>query len=683
MKFARLAVRSAAVAAVGLLSITVGFSATNPTTPTIKSGFDLTNMDHSCKPCDDFNRFATGNWIKSHPIPAEYESWGNFEILQAQNEDALHETLESSAANTTVVPGSTEQKIGSFYRSCMNEAAVEQADLEPLKPELARIDAIVTTDDVNAEAIRLDQIASPVGWRLSGAPDRKDSSRTILFVAPVDLGLQDRDLYIDNDERTKAVREAYTKYLAALETFRGVPSSQARLDAEAVVTLETQFAKKRPSNTALRNPLDTYHPMTIADISRIAPHVAWSTYLGDYLATPTTTFNVPIPDSIGAYDAALVSTPIAVWKSYFTTSLLSAYSDALPKRYVDANFKLDSMLGGMTEQLPRWKRCVEATDQNLGDALGAVYVKNYFPPSSKTRALTLVNNLQTAMRNDIHEIQWMNPQTKTYAAKKLASLAKKIGYPDTFIDYSTLPVLDGPFIVNRLAAAKFDQSRKKERIGKLTDRTLWAFTPPTVNAGYNARNNEITIPAGILRPPFFSSKADDAVNYGAMGASIGHEMTHGFDDQGRKYDASGNQVDWWTVADSAAFDKRAKCIADEYSNFEVVPGTKGNGKLEQGEAIADLGGLSLAYRAFQKTSQYKAHKKIDGYTPEQRFFLAYAQMWAGAFRPEVAKTVVNTDPHPLNKWRVIGTLSNFPPFAKAFSCPATSAMVRAHRCEVW
>ncbi len=683
MRFGRLALRVAAVVAAALLTMNAGLSATSTSTPTINRGLDLANIDRTCKACDDFYQFATGNWSKLHPIPAAYPSWGNFEILQAQNEDALHAILETSAANATSAPGSNEQKIGSFYRSCMNEAAVERADIDPLKPELARIDAMATTDDVNAEAVRLDQLGASVGWRYASAPDRKDSSRTILFVSPVQLGLQDRDLYLNNDDRTKAVRAAYLEYLASLETFRGVPSAQSQLDAQAVVALETQFAKARPANVDLRDPAHTYHPMTVADLSRIAPHVAWATYLSQYLPTPDTTFNVPLPASITAYDAALTSTPVAVWKSYFSTSLLSEYSDALPRRYVDANFKLMSVLAGVTEQLPRWKRCVEATDEKLGDALGAVYVKKYFPPSAKARALALADNLQTVLRDDIPKLTWMSPQTKTYAAKKLGALVKKVGYPDRFIDYSALTVSEGPFVTNRLAAARFDADRKKRRIGKPTDRTIWSMTPPTVDASYSAANNEISLPAGILRPPFFSPNADDAINYGAIGAAIGHEMTHGFDDQGRKFDANGNQVDWWTAADSTAFDARAQCIIDEYSNFEVVPGTKGNGKLEQGEAIADLGGLTLAYRAFQRTAQYKAHKKIDGYTPEQRFFLAFAQIWVGAVRPEFAQMFANTDPHPLNKWRVIGTLSNFPPFAHAFSCPATSAMVRAKRCEVW
>ncbi len=683
MRIARLAVRAAALVAVTLFTINAGLSATSSSTPTIKPGLDLANIDRTCKACDDFYQFATGNWSKMHPIPAAYPSWGNFEILQAQNEDALHAILETSAANAAAAPGSNEQKIGSFYRSCMNEAAVERADIGPLEPELARIDAMSTTDDVNAEAVRLDQLGSPVGWRFGPTPDRKDSRRTILFVRPADLGMEDRDFYFKNDDRTKAVRAAYLDYLTSLETFRGVPSAKAQLDAQGVVALETQFARARPTTADLRDPAATYHPMTVADLSRIAPHVAWSTYLSQYLPTPDTTFNVPLPGSITAYDAALTSTPIAVWKSYFSTFLLSEYSDALPRRYVDANFKLMSVLGGMTEQLPRWKRCVEVTDANLGEALGAVYVKNHFSPSAKARAIALVNNLQTVLRDDIPKLAWMSPQTKSFAAKKLGALGKKVGYPDRFIDYSALTVSDGSFVTNRLAAARFQADRQKRRIGKPTDRTTWNMTPQMVEASYSPPYNDITFPAGILRPPFFSPKADDAVNYGAIGAVIGHEMTHGFDDQGRKFDANGNQVDWWTAADSTAFDARAQCIIDEYSNFEVVPGTKGNGKLEEGEAIADLGGLTLAYRAFEKTAQFKAHKKIDGYTPEQRFFLAYAQLWEGAFRPEIAQTIANTDPHPLNKWRAIGTLSNFPPFAKAFSCPARSAMVRAKRCEVW
>ena len=423
--------------------------------------------------------------------------------------------------------------------------------------------------------------------------------------------------------------------------------------------------------------------MTLADLQKVAPDVAWSTYLTRFLATPDTKFNVPLPDTLAAFDKQLVSTPIPVWKSYLALFLINTYADALPKRYVDAGFAVQAAFTGSTEQLPRWKRCVQQTDAQLGEALGAVYVKQYFPPAAKSRALELVENLQTTLGDDIPTLLWMSAPTKTYALKKLTSFGKKIGYPDTFIDYSGVTIGECPFVGNVLATRSFTSDRAEARIGKPTDRTTWNMSPPTVNAYYRSSYNDISFPSGILRPPFFSPQADDAVNYGAIGAVIGHEMTHGFDDSGRKYDADGNQVDWWQPADSANFDGRAKCIVDEFSSFDVVPGVKGNGKLEQGEAIADLGGITIAYRAFQKTAQYKAHKKIDGYTPEQRFFLAYGQVWAGTIRPEFAQLLAASDPHPLGKWRVIGTLSNFPAFAKAFSCPATAAMVRANRCEIW
>ncbi len=679
----RLLVRAAAVIAMASLTITAGFSATGSSTPSIKPGLDLANIDHTCKACDDFNQFATGNWSKTHPIPAAYPSWGNFEILQAQNEDALHAILETSAAHTTAPAGSNEQKIGSFYRACMNEAAIEATDTTALKPELARIDAMSSTADINAEALRLDELSASAGWGIGPAPDRKDSSRTILSVSPAPLGMQDRDFYLKDDERTKAVRAAFTTYLASLETFRGVPDAQAQSDAQAVIALETVFAKARPPRAELRDPARTYHPMTLADLSQIAPHVAWATYIGRFLSTPETKFNVPLPESLTAYDQALAATPLPVWKSYFSMFLVSAYADALPKRYVDAKFKATTVIFGTTEQLPRWKRCVQATDGSLGEALGAVYVKTYFPPASKARAIALVENLQSVLREDIPKLAWMAPETKTYAGKKLDSFGKKIGYPDRFRDYSKLVISDSSYVANQVASAEFESAYQESHIGKPTDRTTWNMSPPTVNAYYRSSYNDISFPAGILRPPFFSPLADDAVNYGAIGAVIGHEMTHGFDDSGRKFDANGNQVDWWTPTDSAAFDARAKCIVDEFSAFDVVPGTKGNGKLQQGEAIADLGGITIAYQAFQKTAQYKAHKKIDGYTPEQRFFLAYGQVWANNIRPEFAQTLATIDPHPLGKWRVIGTLSNFPPFARAFACPATSAMVRANRCEIW
>jgi len=682
IRLARLCVRFVAVAAIVALTVSAGYSATGSSTPSIKPGLDLANLDLTCKACDDFNQFATGGWSKNHPIPGAYPSWGNFEILQAQNEDALHTILEAAAAKTTAVPGSNEQKIGTFYRSCMNEAAIEAADIAPLKDELGRIDAMTTTADVNAEIVRLDHLGTTVGWGFGPAPDRKNSTQTVLNLSPGPLAMPDRDYYLKDDDRTKKLRLAYTTYLAAIEGFRGVPNDTAQTDAQAILALETIFAAARPPRAELRDPAKTYHPMTLGDLQKIAPDIAWSTYLAPF-ATPQTTFNVTLPDSLAAYDRALVATPIAVWKAYVADALVRTYGDALPKRYVDAGFALEAAFTGSTEQLPRWKRCVQATDSNLGEALGAVYVKDYFPPAAKARALELVDNLQSVLRDDIPTLSWMSAPTKTYAEKKLVSFGKKIGYPDRFRDYSALTIGDVPLVTNELATAGFLSSIYEARINKPTDRTTWNMSPPTVNAYYRSAYNDISFPAGILRPPFFSPLADDAVNYGAIGAVIGHEMTHGFDDSGRKFDADGNQVDWWTPADSAAFDKRAQCIVDEFSSFEVVPGVKGNGKLQQGESIADLGGITIAYRAFQKTAQYKAHEKIDGYTPEQRFFLAYGQVWAGTIRPEFAQLLASSDPHPLGKWRVIGTLSNFPPFAKAFACPATAKMVRANRCEIW
>jgi putative endopeptidase len=679
----RLLLRATAIVAVVALTATAGLSATSTSTPSIKAGLDLANIDHTCKACDDFNQFATGNWSKLHPIPAAYPSYGNFEILQDQNDDALHAILESAAANTSASVGSNEQKIGAFYRSCMNEPAIEAADLGPLKAELAKIDAIASTADVNAEIAHIDRIGTAAGWGLGAAPDRKNSSRTILSVSPGQLALPDRDYYLKDDDRSKKLRAVYATYIAATEGFRGIPDAQAQADAQAIVALETEFAKARPPRADLRDPAKTYHPMTVADLQKIAPDVAWPTYLGRFLATPDTKFNVTLPASLSAFDKLLVATPLPVWKGYLAFFLINAYSETLPKRYVDAAFAVQSAFTGSTEQLPRWKRCVQQTDGQLGEALGEVYVKKYFPPAAKARALSLVENLQTTLGEDIPTLSWMSSQTKTYALKKLTSFGKKIGYPDRFIDYSAVTITDGPYVGNALATRSFGSDREAARIGRVTDRTTWNMSPPTVNAYYRSSYNDITFPAGILRPPFFSPLADDAVNYGAIGAVIGHEMTHGFDDSGRKFDADGNQVDWWQPTDSVAFDTRAKCIVDEFSSFDVVPGLKGNGKLEQGEAIADLGGITIAYRAFQKTAQYKAHQKIDGYTPEQRFFLAYGQVWAGAIRPEFAQLLAASDPHPLGKWRVIGTLSNFPAFAKAFACPATAAMVRKNRCEIW
>jgi predicted metalloendopeptidase len=440
-----------------------------------------------------------------------------------------------------------------------------------------------------------------------------------------------------------------------------------------------------PTRAELRDPKATYHPTAVTALPAMGSHVPWPAFLATLGSPHVDTVDIGVPAYVTAYDAQLAATPLATWKTYLRFHVTDSYANTLPKRFADASFAFHSgVLYGVKEQLPRWQRCSTAADSSLRTPLGKAYVARNFPPAAKARAKALVDNLQSVLHDDIGTLDWMGPQTKQRAVEKLAAFTKKIGYPDVWVDYSTLTVPDGaPYGTIVSSVRAWNHARDMARIGKPTDRSLWGMTPPTVNAYYNPTNNEIVFPAGILQPPFFNATADDAVNYGAIGAVIGHEMTHGFDDEGRQFDEHGNLTDWWTATDTANFTKRAQCIVDEYNGLESLPGVHMNGKLVQGEAIADLGGTTIAFKAFQRTPQYKAHAKIDGYTPEQRFFLAYAQVWRSIQNEAYTRQLAVIDPHPNDRLRVIGTLSNMPEFQAAFACAATDAMVRKNRCQIW
>jgi putative endopeptidase len=520
---------------------------------------------------------------------------------------------------------------------------------------------------------------------LGARPDTKDSSKQIAAIGFGGLGLPDRDYYLNEGERFSGIRSAYREYVATQLGNLGDDGAKAQAEAGAILALETALATATPKRADLRDPYKTYNPTPVTQLSSIAPHVPWQAFFAASGAPAFDTVNVAVPTYLTAYDVQLATTPVETWKAYLRYHIADTYAPELPKRFADASFAFRSgVLLGVKEQLPRWQRCTTSTDAALRDVLGKAYVATAFPPSAKARAQALVDNLQSTLRGDIATLAWMSPQTKTRAAEKLAAFTKKIGYPTRWEDYSTLQIASGaPLAADVLAVRRWADARNLARIGTATDRGRWTMTPPTVNAYYSPTNNEIVFPAGILGPPFFNATADDAVNYGAIGAVIGHEMTHGFDDQGRQYDAQGNLSDWWTPADAAAFKTKAQCIVDEFDAFEPAPGAHENGKLVQGEAIADLGGLTIAYRAFEKTPQAKAHKTVDGYTPEQRFFLAYAQVWRSIGTEGYIRQIAATNEHPWDKFRVIGTLSNMPEFQSAFTCAANAAMVRKNRCQIW
>jgi len=661
-----------ALGAVATLTL-IGASALNPS-----------DMDPTCKPCDDFARYATGGWEKTHPIPAGHASWGIADEISESNRTILRGILEDAAKNTAAAAGSDTQKLGAFYRSCMDEAGIERAGTTPVDAKLATIRAVHDVPSLVASIAQLHRDGVDGGIGLRSSADAKNSDNTTASLGLGGLGMPDRDYYLKDDERTTAIRNAYRTYVATQLTNLGDDSATAQAEADNVVALETAIARITPARVTLRDPNSTYHPTAVADLSTLAPHIPWTTYFTSYGAPAFTTLNVSVPAYVTAFDGELTTTPVATWKAYLRYKVADAFAASLPKRFGDASFAFRSgVMTGVKEQLPRWQRCTTATDGSLRDILGKAYVAKTFSPAAKARALALVNNVQSVLRADIATLDWMSPQTKTAATVKLDAFTKKIGYPDRWDDFSALRVSDGPYAANVTAVREFESARTLARIGHTTDRGIWGMTPPTFNAYYNPSNNEVAFPAGILQPPFFDPNVDDAVNYGAIGAAIGHEMTHGFDDQGRRYDARGNLRDWWTADDATRFNARAQCIVDEYDALEPVPGVHDNGKLVQGEAIADLGGLTIAYRAFERTPEFQAHAKIDGYTPEQRFFLAYAESWRSERTEQQMRQQAVTDPHPDEHLRVNGIVSNMPEFEAAFACAADAPMVRKTSCQVW
>jgi putative endopeptidase len=645
---------------------------------------DLANLDTTCKACDDFYQFAVGGWLKKNPIPPGHAGWGAGSQLSDQNRAVLTAILEDAAKVTNAPAGSDAQKIGSFYRACMDEAGIEKAGTAPIDAMLADINGVTTIPTLVTEIGRLHVVGINGGIPFSSDADTKDSSKQIAALGLGGTGLPDRDYYLKDTERFVAIRKAYRSYVATQLANLGEAQAAAETDADGIIALETAIAKATPPREEMRDPAATYHPTPVAQLATLAPHVPWAAYFATYNAPAFPIVDIAIPAYVTAYDGLLATMPLATWKAYLRYKIADSYASTLPKRFADANFAFRSTtLAGVKEQLPRSQRCTAATDASLRDVLGKVYVEKAFPPTAKARALALVNNLQAVLHDDIQTLDWMSAPTKARAIEKLSAFTKKIGYPDKWVDFSALTVVDGPYANNVMAVRRFQTARNIRRIGTVTDRTLFGMTPATVNAYYSPSNNEIVFPAGILQPPFFDAKADDAVNYGGIGAVIGHEMTHGFDDQGRQFDGNGNLSDWWTPADAAAFKKRAQCIVDEYSALEPFPGVHANGTNLQGEAIADLGGLTIAYKAFERTPQAKAHKLIDGYTPEQRFFLAYAQVWRGSQTEAAIRQAALTDPHPNPRLRVLGTLSNMPEFRAAFMCAAGTAMVRKDSCQIW
>jgi putative endopeptidase len=646
-------------------------------------GFSEANLDRSCKPCDDFNQFAMGGWMKNNPIPAEYPNWGSFTMLADRNQTVLRTILED-ATKANAAAGSNQQKIGDFYSSCMDTTAIEAAGVKPLAADFAAIERVKSTSELEPLLARLQQTGAGYLFRFGSTQDLDDATQVIAEINQGGLGLPDRDYYTRTDGKSVELRKDYQAHVAKMFTLAGDPEEKAAAQAKTVMALETALANASMSRVQMRDPHAVWHKMTLPQLKELAPGWNWEAYFRQRNTPEFTAINVSQPDFFKETNRLLTATPLDDWKTYLRWHVLHASATQLSDTLVEENFNFyGNKLSGTKQLQPRWKRCSQSVNRNLGEALGQVYVEKYFPPEAKAHARVMVMNLIAALKSDIPALGWMGADTRKAALEKLEAFQIKIGYPDKWRDYSALAVDQGSYLANERRAIAFENARELNKIGKPVDRGEWQMTPPTVNAYYDATMNEIVFPAGILQPPFYDPKADDAINYGGMGAAIGHEITHGFDDEGSQFDAKGNLRDWWTKEDRKNFDERAGCVQKQFDGYEVEPGLHENGKLVLGESIADLGGLAISYAAYEKSIEGKRPATLGGFTPEQRFFLGWAQVWGANLRPENARLMANTNEHPLPKFRTNGPLSNMDLFAKAFGCKKGDSMVRETVCKIW
>jgi putative endopeptidase len=648
-------------------------------------GVQVGDVDRKVDPCTDFFAYSNGRWRAENPIPASMPRWSRRWAAGESTKEQLRDILEQAAA-AKAQRGSVEQLIGDYYAGCMNEAQANSLGAKPVAPLLAQIDAIRSTADLQKTIGELHAAGIAAPFVVLGDSDVHNPSFVISQYYNNSLAMPDRDYYLKDDARFKEAREKYLAYMQRLFTLAGSNATQAKAAADTVLRLEKQYANASLDNVAVRDPQQTDHKMTFAELQKLAPAFDWNGY---YTATGLRQgdLNVNEPKLVQEFGRQLRETSLADWQTYLRSRVLDSAAPSLSDDFVKAEFAFrGQFLNGAREMKPRWKRCVESTDAQLGEALGRKYVEKHFPPEAKARMQELVKNLRLAMQETIEGLEWMSPQTKARALEKLSTFNPKIGYPDKWKDYSKVAVRRDAYWESVLAAQKFGVQDDHAQINKPIDRGRWGLTPPTSDAYYNPTLNEIVFPAGILQPPAFSMQVADAVNYGAIGVVIGHEISHGFDDQGAQFDAQGRLKNWWTDTDLKKFQERGQCVVKQYEGYFIEPGVHHNGKLVLGESIGDLAGAKIAYRAFQISQRGKPPAPtIDGYTPDQQFFIAWGQFRGDEVRPEFARTMVQGDPHPVAKYRVIGSVSNLPEFQKAFECKAGAPMVRSkeERCEVW
>jgi putative endopeptidase len=646
--------------------------------------FDKTGMDTTVQPGDNFFRYANGNWLKNAKIPDDLSGWGSFYTLYEDNLKKLRTILDEVSAKKDLAKGSIEQKVGDFYASGMDTAAIEKAGYEPLKPMLAKIDAVKDYKELLA---LLAESAKEGDGDLIGffvGADEKNSKQNIMVLYQTGTTLPEKDYYTKMDSITMNQRNKLVEHAANYFKLTGVDDATAQKNAAQVLALETLIAKSHRTPVEQRDPVKNYNKMPVTDLGKLAPNINW-TDLFSKMGIRTDSVNVAQPGYYTALSTLLASQPIDAWKAKVKFDYISSNANLLSKAFRDERFAFGKLFSGAKAQPERWKRMVNMTDNGLKDLLGQLFVERYFPAEAKQRMDELVNNLQTAFKARIAKLDWMSDTTKQRAQEKLAAFLKKIGYPSKWKSYEDVEISRDQFYANNRSIAKHDYKENISKIGKPVDKTEWGMTPPTVNAYYNPTFNEIVFPAGILQSPFFNMKADDAVNYGAIGLVIGHEMTHGFDDQGRQYDAEGNLKDWWTAKDGEMFKQKAKGVVNQYNQYVVLDSLHVNGELTLGENLADIGGLAIAWDAFKLTPQGKGTEKIDGLTPDQRFFFGFAQAWRIVNRPENVRTGITTDPHSPEEFRVLGPLSNFDPFYATFGVTEKNKMYRKpeERAKIW
>ncbi len=642
------------------------------------SGLDLKAMDTSVSPCQNFYQYACGAWRRNNPIPADQSRWSRFNELAERNLAIERGILEKAG----------DSQIGNFYAACMDEPAIERQGVEPIAPLLSHIGALASKTELAAEMVRLQQAGVRALFNFYVRPDDKKSDTEIANLDQGGLGLPDRDYYLKTDARSVELRRQYSAHIQAmfalLSKAQGESGADPEAAARAVMDVETALAKVSMDRVSRRDPDKTYHKMTVAQLAQLTPDFDWKLYIATVGIPPVESLNVAAPDFVKGLGAIVSSTSLAGLKTYLRWHVLNSSAAVLPRAFEEESFNFNEhILRGTREMPPRWKRCVRATDRALGEALGQEFVRETFNGSSKEKALQLVGEIESEMRNDIGAASWMTPATREQALAKLRQVANKIGYPDKWRDYSSVKVVRGDYFGDSLRAREFELHRNFQKIGKPVDKSEWGMTPPTVNAYYSPSMNNINFPAGILQPPFYNAQAADAVNYGGIGVVIGHELTHGFDDEGRKFDGEGNLRDWWTAADAKAFETRADCIAKEYGGFSPAPGVNLNGRLTLGENAADNGGMHLAYMALMDSLARHVLPKQDGFTPQQQFFLGFAQIWCENATEQSARVSAATNPHSPGEFRAIGVVRNMPEFREAFACKSGDAMVAADPCRVW